>query len=81
MDEIDWALHRLRHHRSGGASDMRVDHLNPWLALATWEERTDISNWEQVVEILQASFGDGRITKECPWKTVFLILKGNKEFR
>ena len=31
-DKIEWAVTQLRNHRSGGASEMRAEHLNMWLA-------------------------------------------------
>ena len=33
-DEIEWAVTRLRNHRSGGASGMWEEHLKRWLAAA-----------------------------------------------
>ena len=35
VDEIRWAVHRLRQHRlGGGGSGMRLEHLRAWLAEA-----------------------------------------------
>ena len=33
-DDIDWAVKRLRNHRSGEPSGMRAKHLKRWLAVA-----------------------------------------------
>ena len=42
-DEIEWAVKRLRNHRSRGTSGMRAEHLKRWLAVvrkAAKEETT-----------------------------------------
>ena len=59
---------------------MWADHLQSCLAAATCEERTDMSNWERVVEILQLAFRDSKLHMECMWQKVVLIPKGNGEF-
>ena len=59
---------------------MWEDHLQSCLAAATCEERTDMSNWERVVEILQLAFRDSKLHMECMWQKVVLIPKGNGEF-
>ena len=33
-DEIEWAVTRLRNHRSGGPTGRRAEHLKRWLATA-----------------------------------------------
>ena len=33
-DDIEWAVKRLRNHRSGGPSGMRAKHQKRWLVMA-----------------------------------------------
>ena len=66
MENIGWEVRHLWRHRSGGgASCIREENLQYWLAAATWEEQPDTANWEQVVEIFQAAFRDCRPPTEC----------------
>ena len=37
-DEIEWAVRRLKKHRSGEVSGMRAEHLKGWLAEVQKEE-------------------------------------------
>ena len=38
-DDIEWAVTRLRNHRSRGTSGMRTEHLKRWLAMARKSEK------------------------------------------
>ena len=38
-EEIEWAVMRLRNHRSGGPSGMRAEHLKRWIAKARKAEK------------------------------------------
>ena len=82
MENIEWAVHRLWHHRLGGRGALRMQkkHLQSWLEAVTSKERPDTSNWDWAVEILQTKFRDVRLPTEFTWKTMVLIPKGNGEF-
>ena len=81
MGKIEWAVRLLHIHLSWGASGMREDHLNYWLAEVTWKERPDTANWDRLVKIIQVVLGYGRLPKECTWQMVLLITKGDGGFR
>ena len=54
---------RLCLDRSGEPSGMRAENLCKWIQEAMREEDPDVSNWEKVVEILQAAFQEGSLSK------------------
>ena len=99
-DDIEWAVKRLRNHRSGGPSGMQAEHLKRWLAesrkaekedMAAGEETTEVkesmestestesteftestesteaSNWERLVDLVQALFREGVLAEEATW--------------
>ena len=37
---------------------------------------TELENWEKVVDLVQAEFGEGRMPEEATWKVVILIHNG-----
>ena len=39
-----------------------------------------MSNWERVVDLVQAAFGEERFVEENMWKVVVLIPKGNRDY-
>ena len=41
----------------------------------------EASNWERVVDLIHAAFGEGRLAKENTWKAVVLTYKGGKGYR
>ena len=94
--EIDWAVKRLRNNRSGGASQMRAEHLKGWLAAAQRGEKGETTdkegggredtregaeNWVRVVELVQTAFRDRDLAEEATWQAVVLIPKGKKDYR
>ena len=81
MDNIYWSLRRLRGDSSGGMSGIQSEHLQSWLAAVTYGVWSDTANWDRVVAILQTEFRYGMLPTECTLNIVFLILKGNEEFR
>ena len=40
-DDIEWAVKRLRNHRSWGPFGMRYKHLKGWIAAEKWKEREE----------------------------------------
>ena len=56
---------------------MRAEHLHQWLIAATWDDTPNANNWKKFTAIVQTEFWDGKLAKECMWKTIFLISKGN----
>ena len=43
-------------------------------------EKTELKNWENMVAMVQAAFGEGRLAEEANWKTVVLIPNGGGEY-
>ena len=91
--EIEWAVKRLRNNRSGGALQMRAEHIKGWLAAARREEKGDTAdtdmggqedtregseNWTRFVDLVQTAFRDGDLAEEATWQEVVLIPKGKK---
>ena len=37
-------------------------------------------NWERLVDLIQISFREGRLTEEATWQSMFLIPKGGKDY-
>ena len=37
-------------------------------------------NWERLVDLIQTSFREGRLTEEATWQSMFLIPKGGKDY-
>ena len=60
---------------------MQAEHLRQWLIAVTWYDLPDTINWNNVVAIMQASFCEGTMAKECTWQTVVLIQKGKRDLR
>ena len=60
---------------------MRAEHLRQWLIAATRDDSPDAINWLKVVAIVQKSFQDGTLAKECTCQIVVLIMKGRGKFR
>ena len=46
-DEIEWAMKRLRNHRSGGPPGMQADHLKMWLEVARKAEKEETAVGEE----------------------------------
>ena len=93
-DEIPEAVKKLRRNRAGGASGMRAEHLQGWLAAAKRGQMAEEKGEEKtgaeeeggdlrgkVVEITQTAFREGKLTEEATWQTVVLIQKGMTEYR
>ena len=60
---------------------MRAEHLRQWLIAATWDDSLDSTNWQNIVDIVQAEFRDETLSEKCTQKTVILIPKGKGDFR
>ena len=39
-----------------------------------------MSNWERVVELVQAAFGEGQLAEETTWQAAVLIHKGKRDY-
>ena len=50
-------------------------------AEATYAVMTELTNWEKVVDLAQAEFGEGRLAEESTWQEVVLIPKGGGEYQ
>ena len=48
--EIEWAVKRLRNNLSGGASQMRAEHLKGWLAAERREDTGETADTEGKVQ-------------------------------
>ena len=46
-DKIEWEVKRLKNHRSGGPSGMRVEHLKGWLAASRNKEKEEASTEQE----------------------------------
>ena len=55
---------------------MKAEYLQTWMMEATREDTPGTTKWDNVVEIIQSAFGEGRLPMECYWQMVVLILKG-----
>ena len=93
--EVEWAVKRLRNNRAVGASRMRAENLEGWLAAARRGEkkgettekeggdnqdtREGEENWGRVVELVQTDFQDGVLAEEATWQAVVLIPEGKKD--
>ena len=76
---------------------MRAEDLKGWLAAARRGEkqgetaskegggredtREGAENWVRVVELVQTAFQDGVLAEDATWQAVFLIPKGEKDYR
>ena len=80
-EEISGVVYNLHLNRSCGPSGKRVENIQAWLRAATREEFPNPSQWEMFVGLIQATFSEVRLSKECDWKTVPLIPNGNSDFR
>ena len=76
---VEWAVKRLQNNCAGGASRMRAEDLNGWLAAARRgekkgetaekegggreETREEAENWARVVELVQTDFWDGDLAE------------------
>ena len=40
----------------------------------------ELTNWEKVVALLQASLGEGKLAEETTWQVVVLIPKGGVDY-
>ena len=49
-DEIEWAVKRLRNHRSRGPSGMQDEHLKGWLAVERMKEKYEALEGEETTE-------------------------------
>ena len=58
-DDIEWAVKRLRNHRSGGPSGMQAEHLKRWLAESRKAEKEDMAAGEETTEGNKGGGGGG----------------------
>ena len=49
-DKIEWAVKILQHHRSGGTSRMRAEHLEGWLAAARKKDKEEAAAGEETTD-------------------------------
>ena len=61
-DEIEWAVMRLRNHRSGGPSGMRAEHLKRWLATAQKDEKEKAEKDEATTTEMERRTENGKIS-------------------
>ena len=45
------------------------------------DDRTGAEKWARVVELVQTAFREGDLAEESTWLAVFLIPKGEKDYR
>ena len=60
---------------------IQAEHLQGWIAAATWEQDLETGNWARIVDLAQTDLRDVTLTTDCMWKTVFLMPKENVDYR
>ena len=63
-DEIEWAVKKLRNHRSGRPSGMRVKHLKGWLAAARNKEKEEAASKQENPTVGRTMPGHDRTGRE-----------------
>ena len=72
---------------------MRAKHLKGWLTASKREKRAAEKgegktegeegepHWENLVELIQTAFWEGKLAEETTWQAVVMITKGRQEYR
>ena len=60
---------------------MRVEHLPVCMEASTREKYMDTGNWYRVVDLVQMTFRYGILRTECNCQMLFILTKGNGNFR
>ena len=60
---------------------MKAEHLKSWLQEATREKDLETEAWGKVASVTQVAFWGGFVPEAMMWKTMVLILKGDRGYR